>query len=545
MKLHLSNRIATLKWIAWILLTIAIVYWRFGYSGFANDLLILDLKGMNAADPSVLRGDWFTEQVPQPHWIYDAWVSFFYGLDFLAEAKVVMWVLTLSAFAVAVGILAAPTIGFFGTCLVILLTVMGPVSPLGSGTLMLGWTLPHCWGACGAFLAFALTYRGYLKSGLAMTLLVPFLHAQHGLHIGLIVFLLGLMQLLVRRDVKDKSAWLISAGGFLTMGLGLANAKLGSVTGLGNAWDRVCQQYIPFHCYSSIWPTSWWVNLAFVVPGVLLMLFGVWRKRELRPWAYTLGLVFVGYMAALAFEYFQVAPLDHLVRMTNAWRWIAFFAPLAVVGYLQNLKSEKFWKVSTLMLPLWLVMTWQWTHTGIWESVQPELVYGMAALTSLLMFATSFWKAQAPMVIWCAALLSVTPFTAPPTTDYQVYEEFGKVVERSVPAGEVIMAAPSMIIIRRMAKRAVVADFKGVPYADPYLSQFEERIRDLGGFFWDGSGYNQLPYSQWIASAQKYKARYALVQSSEPRFEEISRRSLLMKQIAGSNFFIFRLNDVP
>jgi hypothetical protein len=545
MKLHLSNRIATLKWIAWILLTIAIVYWRFGYSGFANDLLILDLKGMNAADPSVLRGDWFTEQVPQPHWIYDAWVSFFYGLDFLAEAKVVMWVLTLSAFAVAVGILAAPTIGFFGTCLVILLTVMGPVSPLGSGTLMLGWTLPHCWGACGAFLAFALTYRGYLKSGLAMTLLVPFLHAQHGLHIGLIVFLLGLMQLFVRRELKAKSSGVISICGFLAIGFALAIAKLGSVTGLDDAYDRVCQNYAPFHCFSSTWPASWWVNLAFLVPGVLLLLFGMWRKRELRAWALTLGLIFAGYMVALAAEFLQIAPLDHLVRTTNAWRWISFFAPLAVFGYLQNLKSEKFWKLSMLILPLWLVLTWQWTYSGIWESVQPELVYVAVALTSLLMFASSFWKAQAPMVVWCAALLSVIPFTTPPKADYQVYESFGKVIENSVPPGELIMAAPSNIVIRRMAKRAIVADFKGVPYSDPYLGQYEERIRDLGGFAWDGSAYWNLPYPQWIATAQKYKARYALVQSSEPRFEEVRNRSFLMGQISGTDFFIFRLNDVP
>ncbi|MEW6474742.1 MAG: hypothetical protein AB1679_21015, partial [Actinomycetota bacterium] len=44
---------------------------RFGYGFGMEDQAVIALKGVARADRTAFVGDWFTAQVPQPHWLFD------------------------------------------------------------------------------------------------------------------------------------------------------------------------------------------------------------------------------------------------------------------------------------------------------------------------------------------------------------------------------------------------------------------------------------------------------------------------------------------
>lgn len=531
------NRIFNLI-LLWLFTTL-MIFLRYGYEEIASDLLILDLKGIYMADATAFRGDWFTEQVPQPHWIYDRFVFILESNNWLASGKLALWLLSAAMLSCSIYFLIGNSNRLLYSCLAITLLILGPVSPLGSGTLALGWSLPHVWGACLLLLVFALLYRGEVGKASVIGLLTPFAHAQHGLHSGLVLILFGLLFYLLEKN--KRAFWAISSGGIVIL-LSLMIAYSGSVVGLGESYDRICRDYASFHCYSSLWPAFWWLSLPFILAGMMFFIafsFGDKRKKALK---YSSLIIFSVYLMLVFVEYLNLEPFSHMSRVTNVWRWITLWIPMAVVGFVQafRLYSQKSLLLS-LLLGVSVFVFWfsaksgGWVNSDFWET-------SILFVTFFLLMSVSFflYRKWAPLFILFfligAFAISGEPFEAVP--DY--YEIMGGNIQKVVPPGELIIADPKLNFVRRFSRRAVIVDSKGLPYSEPHLGEWERRMHDLDGGVFD---YSHMSYDNWMKVAQKYGAKYALLKKDEPRFEIVSSRNELLWTADEVPFVLFRLSD--
>lgn len=511
---------------------------RYGYHESINDHDIIDLKGLHQVHPDYYKNDWFVEKVPQPHIVNDHFVEWSERAGILAEAKMIYWAVSVSIFAFACFLFGIWSGGFSYAFGLMALLILGPTSPLGSGTALLGWQLPHSLGGALLLLGFMgliLDRRSLVISCLFLT---PLAHVQHGLHLSLIAFAWCFFS-----EFQIKKQRVLCALSLTSGVLSLWMAHLGNVTGADSSFSDACKVYTPFHCLSSSWPDFWWLTGVFILLAQIPLLRFLYR--ESKPASVSMGLTLLSinicYWLCMGIEYFQVEPLAGLVRGTNFFRWITLLLFSACAGLLLLLRPTNFkWPRMVGFLVLFLGFYLR-TFTSVADGMPLQKYSILAAVTIFIAVIATLIKNATPRM-WMLNLGFVVCilYFSTPLPPRERFLEVGRQVENLVPPGEIIIASPMVEILRAISHRAVIADRKGVPYGEPYLTLWKQRIVDLGGG--DDESYAKMPYEHWLSIAKKYNARYAFLIATDTRGAELEKYHQLVYINKELMIRVFKLN---
>src|SRR5436853_1003016 len=155
---------------------------RWGYKFGVGEHVVLSLKGIAHADPTAYANDWFTQGVPQPHWLFDTVTYAGERLGVLPLAYLAWWAASFIAFGIAavwltrrflpgqpwMALLVGPAL------------VFGQSTAWGSSSALYGFALPHALGACLGFLTIAALVTGRWRAAAASAVLAALAHVQHG-----------------------------------------------------------------------------------------------------------------------------------------------------------------------------------------------------------------------------------------------------------------------------------------------------------------------------------------------------------------------------
>lgn len=521
-----------------IIVAVVLSIVRYGYHESINDHDIIDLKGLHQAHPDYYKNDWFVETVPQPHIVNDHFVEWSEAAGMLSEAKMFHWGLSAAILAYACFLFGGWAGNYgYGLALITLLS-LGPTSPLGSGTALLGWQLPHSLGGALLLLGFMSLILECRWLVLACLFLTPIAHVQHGLHLGLLAFAwCGFTTLL------GKKRWNLMLASAVAMGLSLWLAKLGDVAGGQATFSEACKTYTPFHCLSSSWPAFWWLTAIFILIAQLPFIGSLYRspRPAFRAMAYTLVSINICYWICMGLEYFRIEPFETFVRNTNFYRWITLLIFSAGAGLILLLKENTYkWPRAILFLILTFGFFGR-SFSAVAEESDLKFyliatVIASAVVLAAVKIKNSFWRISLVNV----TLIAVLVLFARPMDSREPLIRMGKQIEAVVPVGETIIASPLIVMLRAVSHRAVIVDRKGIPYGEPYLSQWRERIADMGNG--DDASYAQIPYDKWLAIAKKYKAHYAFVIATDGRIAELNKNHQLIYANDQLRVAVYKLN---
>lgn len=165
---------------------------------------MLSIKGISWADKNAFVGDWFNNQAPQPHVLFDVITFFGEKMNFLAATYFLYYLASCFVFAVGTAILAEtwlPKKLQFLQHIVNVLVVTGPVFLLGTFLTIHFQAVPNMAGACLVYLAVACLITNKEKEASCFMVLASLFHLQHGIIISIIGFLFVVFGLVGRKKL--------------------------------------------------------------------------------------------------------------------------------------------------------------------------------------------------------------------------------------------------------------------------------------------------------------------------------------------------------
>jgi len=517
------NRIkahSLIKILSLTLVTLVSIYLREGYYfGFA-DQWVLSLKGISWADPTAYLNDWFTESVPQPHWFFDYYTFWGEKFHLLQFFYFLYWAITGLAFSTACLWITE----WFNPNKLWLslgippLMILGPISPLGSGPPLLGWALPHCLGGSLAILALAgLATRRVFLSCLFAAIALP-IHLQHGANATLILLVFALLGR--ELDWKKRGGLILTGSLILILTYFIASWR-----GLVNGDDfvRTCELYATFHCFAKVWPAS---NFIIGIPIALGAAASLFKMRA--DWRASLPVVALPAFAlfsGLFFDWADIPYLNWLARRFNVYRFVTLLYPFVGAGFLWVLSESKSSLVQGFIA--FLAYLWFTSSTAAFQNY-PIQGAGWALFLVIASFATHHFLSRlkehttASLRPICFLVIFILPlFLAPSTMKYDLksLNDWRENLPKLMPPGSIMVTPPHISWLRYISRRAIVADFKAIPYGGPSLREWEKRIQDLGGFDLTGEAYLNLSFDSLVKVVATYQATHVLIAYSDPKYQ--------------------------
>lgn len=533
------NRQAIARTVVSALILGVLLHWRWGYTSGLGDHLVLSPLGRQWANPDDFRADWTIANAPQPHWHFDGVTWFGATIGQLGAVYLAYWVISLLVFGAATSMLAAKWAPEHPWAATIVVTVVGAVTPwwlLGTGSPMMAIALPVVLAGFLLYLAVGalLVERRLVASGAAIATAV--VHVQQGAVIGVLLFAVVVVTFACSRRVD----WYLLGAAAVCLGIVYAALSARPVAGHLKDFAEVCAQLIPVHCEATLW--SWDRIMAGIALVGLAMLSCLYLPAQRRPqWAALVMLPAAGLLVGVFADRWNVPVLGTLAQGLNIYRLAVLLLPPAVWGVLTPVFAPlRLWP-RMAVLALVLVLGFRAFGTAEYEPAYPlEQPAGgwfmvlLAAALTIASLATVSGRRSSALLLTRAGVVGVVvsvvaSMSASGTVGWQRFDPrlyqgadigaWGETVRQVVPPGSRLVAAPLATYVRMVTGRAVVADCRYAPYGGPAWHEYVARIDALGGFAQcgalDPAYFNMLTPQQLIDAAQRYGARYLVVEAGQ------------------------------
>lgn len=512
-----------------------------------GDHVVLAPLGLHWADPQAFAGDWFMENAPQPHWLFDHVVAFAWSSGHISLVLFAYWVLTCFITGMATAVLARPwgrdrAWGAVIACG--LLSGLIPFSIAGSTWLGYPSAVPNMLGGALLYLLSACVLAGRYRWTVVILPILCMVHVQIGA-IALVISLLGAIACvpLLRsahpprgRVALYAAAWVASAG------IVAVAMKARSVAADRKDFVEICNNYIPYHCSAATWLAK--DVLAVLGCAVLTLACVVYLRPARRPiFLGTIGVCAVGTVVAMFLDRLHFPVLGELMQALNGYRVGLAMYPYAMWGMLLpvlrpaiTLNRRLAVAGVCVAMPLFLLGGTGKINFGDSQSGPPVDVLLVAAYIVLAVVAADVLRrpiaarrgaGTAMMAAVCAWMLIAAfatnmGFKRHPsaiTWGGKAGAAWGQQARQILPPGSQYLASPFNVAFRINSQRGTVVDCKDIPYGGPAYEQWKERLNALGG--WEGCRsddlFTQLPASDLVAVADRYGADAIITEADDDR----------------------------
>jgi hypothetical protein len=290
----------------------------------------------------------------------------------------------------------------------------------------------------------------------------------------------------------------------------------------------VCENMIPYHCDANSWSWKTFVT-GFSSLGLLLVTSFISTNRS---WCLVVRILCLIEFIAVFSDFFDIPVVGEFVQGSNIYRYGMFVSALTPIAFIILFLSARKSDIKELVLigfgfiffylylcseysvlssiKLWIFFVFLFVYFLKFRdrissnSIMPsgEVQRVLIRLSTLLLLA----------------FIILTPF---PNSHIQVDLESetsarGVTLRDSIPPGSVIASDPRMTWLRLESRRAVVVDCKYAPYGGPALSEYRQRMSELGG--WNractGDSFRGLSAGDLNSFARKYSAKFILIDTN-------------------------------
>lgn len=513
-----------------------------------GDHIVLAPLGIHWADPQAFAGDWFMQNAPQPHWLFDYVIKFGWQSGHISAVLFWYWVLTCFLTGMATAVLARPWGRDRAWGAVIACGLLSGIIPFAvAGSTWLGYpsAVPNMLGAALLYLLSACVIAGRYRWTLLILPVLAVVHVQIGA-IALAMSLLGAIACLplLRRAQRSLArvatyggVWLISAAIVVTA------MKARSVATDRADFVEICERYIPYHCSASQWPVS---GVVAVLAGCVLALAAVGYVRPARRPIYlgTVGVCALGTVVAMFLDRLHVPVLGELMQALNGYRVGLAMYPYAMWGMLLpflrpgvTLNRRIAVAVVCVAMPLFHVAGTGKIDFGKgifdfslldWALIAAYVVLAVLAAGGIRLAPARRRRlgqgVMAAVCVWIlvAAFGTVMTFRRHPSPTVwggRAGSAWGVQARQVLPPGIQYLAAPFNVAFRLNSQRGTVVDCKDIPYGGRAYGEWKERLAALGG--WDQcSGdafFTAMPARDLVNVADKYGADAIITRPDEDR----------------------------
>lgn len=529
-----------------VLVTVPLLQFRYGYQSGTNDHFVLSLQGLQWGRRGFLVNDWFIASAPQPHVLFDLVTWAGAATDRLSEVYLAWWLLGLAVGGVATAVLAVawtPRHPVVASAVVGGLIVLGPQIVLGSTSPALPTALPHELGGFLAYLTGALLLTRRPRPAALALIATAAVHVQ----LGALAAVVGLLAFAVVAITERVRWWSLLAGVVVAGGLVVAVLRMRPVAAEGDDFVQICREVIPYHCDATTWSASQFSSGAAVVGAALLCLGYVWRggRTAVGLWAAVVLVPALGLTLGVLAGRYDVPVAGRLAQSTNIFRLAALLVPFAAWGLYVGFARLTSWRrIGWLLLAVPAGYGWLVARDG--APVLPDapreasVVLAVAVLAVLARGLPSSGVAGELRAVWVAlagaaavALLVRACLDAGTLADRPVRPTFvasasdramGVLIARHVPVGEEVLVPPTLGVVRLTSGRSIVVDCKAVPYGGAAWREYRERLDALGGRDSCHSGgrpFLEVTPAELTATALRYGARYLVLTGRDTRVRPI------------------------
>jgi hypothetical protein len=512
---------------------------RWGYHFGVDDQVVLSLKGIAHADPTAYANDWFTQTVPQPHWLFDGVTYAGERLGVLPLAYLAWWVASFVAFGFAavwltrrflpdqpwMALLVGPTLA------------LGQSTAMGSSSALYGLALPGALGACLGFLTLAALVTGRWRTAAASAVLAALTHVQHGADLAPVLLLAAALA-----TTRPRAHRLALAGvGAALLAQAAVVGRLRGIENGGTGWLEACRQAIPFHCDANTWNVAALAGGGLVV--ALALAFAVWQaRRDWRTSVPALALPAAALLGAVLADRFDVPFFGHVAQQYNIYRYAGFVLPTAAFALVwMSGRLRDSWSPGRAVGLAGLWLAWLTVSDAAFHYARPTGV--AVALLLAVAFVLTAPDRRGPVprsVVAVALLLTATVANsgfAPVDLGYDRSDPGVAAaldIGRAVPAGSVIAADPRISWLRRVSRRAVVAECKGIAFGGAGWTENTRRMADLGGwggcFGAQGEGFRTLSSADVEALTTRYGSTHVLLTGDDPKLAHARAHWTLVRE---------------
>jgi len=501
-----------------------------GYFAGWGDHFVLSPEGLSWAHPGAFENDWFMQVAPQPHWFFDVLTYLGETAGMLSFVYAAFWAVGLFAFGLATAMLAYRFFADAAWPVALGVTMIAAVTPWmigGTGSGMIAQALPAVLSANLIYLLLAamLTERRVLVIVLAPIIAV--VHVQQG---SIALVLLASMLLVEIVRIRRIDWFLLGAIG-LTGAVVAFGLTLRPVASNLSDFVRICDEVIPYHCAAHLWTRY---ELASTVGMIILAALSAFVIPRHKRWIWyaTVGLATLGYTGGFLSDALQIPFLGTLAQGVNVYRLGAVLVPFMVWGAVSPMLVAARGVRRWILLGAWAI---GWvlflTAPGFPTELRPRLVLmGLALLVPVVWFVISTWRGRqvvrsSGISVLVAGLLVLTftgvsggltlrtpafQFIADPNL-----RQWGEEVRSVVPEGDVVVASPRYEWVKLVTQRAVIADCKDVPYGGAAWDEWQDRLKDLGGYKQCVAPgpllFDDLTADQLVRVADKYDSDFIVV----------------------------------
>jgi hypothetical protein len=509
-----------------------LLHMRYGYEAGGWDQVVLSALGLHWAHPDEFANDWILANAPQPHWLFDVVTWFGAKTGTLGAVYLTYWMISLAVFGAATAILArawAQGREWFATIAVTVLAAATPWWLLGTGSPMLALALP---GVLGGYLVY-LCAAGLLLDRRRLTAVTAIATALVHVQQGGVVAVLLLTTVAVRWARTRRFDVLLFASGLACAAIVGVVLRLRPVAGHLSDFAQACHLLIPGHCDANTW------SKAIIIGGVslvgLALVSIVYLPAARDRWVIVLLLPAVGLILGVSADRFDVPFFGILAQGLNIYRLDVLLMPFAVWALISPiaapLSPRGRWRTLAVVTALSILALGQggWALNN--EYGLPFSLITLAGLVALCALTTRLRQPANARLIRSLASAAVVlgvltsglvgrAYTIRPFDPHFISDPdmraWGAAVQRHVPPGEQIVAAPLAVYVRLTTRRGVVVDCKNGPYGGPAWQEYRARMDSLGGFdqclTLEPWAFNELPPDHIVNVAKRYGADYLLVE---------------------------------
>ena len=464
-----------------------------GYSFGYGEQMLLSVKGISWADPNAFVGDWFNDQAPQPHIVFDAITYFGEKIQFLAGVYFLYFIASCFTFALATALLAEQWLTQrlqYLQHFVNVLCVVGPVFLLGTFLTIHFQAVPNMAGGCLAYLAVAcLITRREIIATFAM-LLAALMHLQHGIGIASIAILFIIFGLVQRKK-------LIFTASAISLGISFSMAfSRDLLSGSSEIAGEAAEIGSTGHLNVETWTTPAIIGGIFILALAVLNFVLVESHDRRMRLTIAATMIALGPVIGIVADLNNIEPLQSLARSFFIYRYSMFLAPFACWYLVRNLANSANENRIRALASLAVFLFGFFGYFSVTYSNFPRLkstwvLIGFVALAVAIRLNDKklhlrFNLGLVPItyLITVALSLGFVQFGSRwPHIDFSPTDNavtISRSMSTALMPSDVLASDPSIPWVRPLTRRAIVADCKGVPYGGAPWNEYTRRLRALG-----------------------------------------------------------------
>ena len=518
--------------------------------------MVLSIKAISWADRSAFVGDWFNNQAPQPHVLFDAITFLGEKMNFLAGVYFLYYLASCLVFAVGTAILAEiwlPKKLQFLQHIVNVLVVTGPVFLLGTFLTIHFQAVPNMAGACLVYLSVACLITNKEKEASCLMVLTGLFHLQHGIIISIIGLLFVVFGLVGRKKLIAKSSITTLA---VSMSIAVYRDLL---SGSSEIAHEVSEIGSTSHFNVETWGHSVISGGLFVLALAVLNFFLSDNKsRRVRKFALFL-LVALGPVVGIISDLNNIEPIQSMARSLFVYRFSMVLAPFAcwfIVRQFAYAMTKKL--VFALCASVILLVSFHryfsvsytdFPSLGSWQAslCLCGLVFFGRILSRPVFTSDKVLPSIFVVLLIITMGVGISKFHSTwPKIDYSAADNaviISRSMSKALMPNDVLAADPSIPWLRLLTRRAIVADCKGAPYGGNPWNEFTRRLRALGVDRPNTCiGYKTQPLSAFLKLRDSVGATTLLLLPDDNAYND-AREQLIIRWSSGGNapWLIFEL----